>query len=1028
MSFRQHFPTRVARLNCAWRRTSITCRVWALLLAVSAIVHSGDHFRRHFAAPLPPRIELTAAAVSTTTIRLDWRLVGATATGNIQVLRSQSPAADFTLVRNAAANATTHTDTQLAPGTTYYYQVKIAARLGSQPLASDVIGAQTLGSSSPTPTPAVTPTPAPLPSPAPTPGNLASIYVAPHGTGSGDGSAARPLDLATALSARSPARPGDTIWLRGGTYNGGVTSELTGTPQAPITVRQYPGERATIDGVGARQSTLTVNGAWAIYWGFEVTNSDPNRRSESRPNAVQIYGHHTKFINLVVHDGNVGMGFWTQAQDAEIYGCIIYHNGYEYDRGHGHGIYAQNAFGTKRIVDNVVFNQYGYGLHNYTQAGELKGFHIEGNILFGNGSASQLNNTDDPNILVGGYTPAERVALIENYTYHPLDVMATNVRLNFDSAVNKDVVLRDNYFAGGSTVALIANWQQLTATGNTFIGAQELVTLILPAQVTTSAYTWNNNTYYSGSNKGAFGFRDARAGNEYDFGGWQRATGFDGNSQYFTRANGRPSGVKVLVRPNQYEAGRAHIAIYNWEKQSAVEVDLSSVLAPGARYEIRNVLDYFGLPVVTGAYDGRAARLPMTGTQTGPEFNTFVVLSNAANASPPTSTPTPTPRPSPSSTPTPTPAPTPSPTPTPKPDPTPSSTPIESTTAIPLDTEEQRLLALLNQLRLDNSRNPLAASISLTQASDWLARDMATLVYINKIDSLGRDPAQRARDFGFPSDSALIAADALVIDGALDAQQVFDLWQRGQAERLILLNQYWKTIGIARTLKAETNRWHWSVTFAAYWDKTIPLAGEDEEGRIDHNELIRTRPPVEALRASYRFSGYGDDGQIYQPVHCALDVSPLLCWHDPPPQGNSRLDEPSAPEHLVGAWKIAYTISPLGVVHANYDNWDRTGFIIELQLNADRTWMLRGYRAFQNPLQMESGTWAAAHDAARNEEIVTFTRASNLPRATIRIHALSDQLTFFAVDGGGYMRNFLRGWLADDDRRDDPQLIFLPKQ
>ena len=78
--------------------------------------------------------------------------------------------------------------------------------------------------------------------------------------------------------------PGDTIWLRGGTYTGNFTSYLTGTASLPIVVRQYPGERATLDGnvnpgdVGKQRSGSVRSqwGGYTWYWGFEVTNSNPD--------------------------------------------------------------------------------------------------------------------------------------------------------------------------------------------------------------------------------------------------------------------------------------------------------------------------------------------------------------------------------------------------------------------------------------------------------------------------------------------------------------------------------------------------------------------------------------------------------------------------------------------------------------------------------------------------------------------------------------------------------------------------------
>jgi hypothetical protein len=96
----------------------------------------------------------------------------------------------------------------------------------------------------------------------------------------------------------------------------------------------------------------------------------------------------------------------------------------------------------------------------------------------------------------------------------------------------------------------------------------------------------------------------------------------------------------VVVRPNQYEAGRANIIVYNWALQSSVSVDLSSVLHPGEGFVVRNVQDFYGPPVVTGTYSGGALSLPMAGITaaaplgrsysspavTGPTFQVFVVM------------------------------------------------------------------------------------------------------------------------------------------------------------------------------------------------------------------------------------------------------------------------------------------------------------------------------------------------------------------------------------------------------------------
>ena len=110
-------------------------------------------------------------------------------------------------------------------------------------------------------------------------------------------------------------KPGDTIWLRGGTYTGRFTSQLRGEPNKPIIVRQYPGERVTIDGNdGVESPTINVRGSYTWFWGFEITNSntDPlsvppatSRQSAARASTCSVAG--PRLINLVVHDTGQGV-------------------------------------------------------------------------------------------------------------------------------------------------------------------------------------------------------------------------------------------------------------------------------------------------------------------------------------------------------------------------------------------------------------------------------------------------------------------------------------------------------------------------------------------------------------------------------------------------------------------------------------------------------------------------------------------------------------------------------------------------
>jgi hypothetical protein len=434
------------------------------------------------------------------------------------------------------------------------------------------------------------------------------FYVSPSGSAGGNGSIGQPWNLQTALNQPSSVHPGDTLWLRGGTYGGSFTSRLAGGSGAPIVVRQYPGERAILDGNGGGATTLSVNGSWTWFWGFEIMNSNTQRFSSAsgsfagpRNFGVDIYGPNTRFINMIVHDTDQGIGFWVGAESSELYGNIIYYNGWMApDRGHGHGIYVQNQNNTKRMVDNIIFDQFSHGIHAYTQGSFENNLYLEGNVSFNNGL---LEGSLERNILIGPTSnPAQNPSLISNYTYFtPSAGLGENNLGYFGGCVNGTV--SNNYFAGG-TALHIQSACNPSVNSNTFydtVGA-------------TSFYP--NNTYYSNGNK--------------------------------------PSGVKVFVRPNQYETGRANITIFNWDHVSTVNVDLSSVLGAGTNFEIRDAENFFGAPVTTGFYGGGMVAVPMSGltvaqtvgsvaaapTHTAPEFGVFVVLPRGTTT-PPTGDTTP---------------------------------------------------------------------------------------------------------------------------------------------------------------------------------------------------------------------------------------------------------------------------------------------------------------------------------------------------------------------------------------------------
>lgn len=283
--------------------------------------------------------------------------------------------------------------------------------------------------------------------------NRVGWYVAPNGSSSGNGSMSSPWDLASVLSGRKTIAPGDTVWVRGGTYRGRFVNYLNGTSSKQIVIRRYPGERATIDG------DITVMGSYVTFWGLEVMSSNPLAVEAL---GLNIKSPGSKFINLVVHDANMsGMGVWVEAPNAEVYGCLVYNNGTHPNLDHG--IYTQNQTGTKLIRDNVIFNNWTYGLHVYTSTpGYLNNFTIDGNIAFNNGSTGAWGTAPDM-LVTGSSVLATGIRVTNNMTYRRNDGDRT-ARLG----PGQDLTLTGNYFVGPVD---LTSWSSLTQSGNTMLSS-----------------------------------------------------------------------------------------------------------------------------------------------------------------------------------------------------------------------------------------------------------------------------------------------------------------------------------------------------------------------------------------------------------------------------------------------------------------------------------------------------------------------------------------------------------------------------
>ncbi|HEY7132921.1 MAG TPA: NosD domain-containing protein [Candidatus Limnocylindrales bacterium] len=102
---------------------------------------------------------------------------------------------------------------------------------------------------------------------APSPADPTARFLAPDGSDAASGREDAPW--ATLAGAQGQLRPGDTLWVRRGTYHLGETDwTLSGTAVAPITIRAMPGQTPTFDGQGSDDRFLWLHDG-AAYLAFE---------------------------------------------------------------------------------------------------------------------------------------------------------------------------------------------------------------------------------------------------------------------------------------------------------------------------------------------------------------------------------------------------------------------------------------------------------------------------------------------------------------------------------------------------------------------------------------------------------------------------------------------------------------------------------------------------------------------------------------------------------------------------------------
>jgi len=371
-------------------------------------------------------------------------------------------------------------------------------------------------------------------------------------------------------------------------------------------------------------SQVNVDGSYMIWRDLEITNSNPLRTQDTpnsqdapylRGEGVFNLGAHNKFINCIIHDVQDGYFNGDTGVGAEIYGCLIFNNGYVAGgRYNGHGLYLihTDLNSTAYIKDNVVFNNSNMGIKGDSQTGNTVNIWSEGNICFNNGSWTNDVTRHFNLFMATNNGIADAITVKDNYLWHPIGVNGGSFVMGIGGVDMGSLIATGNYVMGGGQAVAIDRWTAVTFTGNSVDasdaspGNAQLIAYSPSSGGTTAI--WNNNVYYNNTpNKKGFFSGNSDA---LDLTEWNSKTGFDSTSTYVI---GHPTSSVVAVRANRYDSSQANIVIYNWSNAKKIRVDLSSILSQGDRYLIYAVEDIFGSAVASGTYKGGQVKIKIKG-------------------------------------------------------------------------------------------------------------------------------------------------------------------------------------------------------------------------------------------------------------------------------------------------------------------------------------------------------------------------------------------------------------------------------
>lgn len=262
--------------------------------------------------------------------------------------------------------------------------------------------------------------------------HAAEYVVANNGDDGNQGTLQRPF--ATLMRAQKAVKPGDVVYLRGGTYRmrdeqiakkESVRAlvclfDRSGEKGKPICYEAYRDEQVIMDfsqvkPVGLRVHAFSVKGSWLHFRRISLVGVQVTIKGHTQSINVENLGDHNVFEQLVMRDGQ-GIGFWLgRGSNNLVLNCDAYHNHDSTSEGGRGGNVDGFGFHVRQGSVNNVFrgcrawfnSDDGFDSINTSEA-----FLLENCWAFYNGYGKKFESLGDGNgFKVGGYGYAAASAL-----------------------------------------------------------------------------------------------------------------------------------------------------------------------------------------------------------------------------------------------------------------------------------------------------------------------------------------------------------------------------------------------------------------------------------------------------------------------------------------------------------------------------------------------------------------------------------------------------------------------------------------